>query len=514
MCTTEFDFVIIGSGLAGSTAAYLLAQFGSVAVVSKESPTKSNSWAAQGGIAAAMDKSDNPHLHLADTLAAGDGLSNAAAVQAIVHRAPKLMHWLMELGVTFDHNDTGQLSLGLEGAHSRHRILHAGGDATGANVLKVITEQINQHPNIQRFSPARVSSLYLNQGKVLGASVQLDTQEQLLIGRRATVLATGGAGQLFEYTTNPVGATGEGIALAYEAGAYVRNLEFIQFHPTALQMEANPRFLISEAVRGAGAHLINETGKQIMSDHPQGDLAPRDQVARCIYEQQQAGHRIFLDASKITGFHSKFPTIYQGCLKHGVDPLQMPIPVTPAAHFIMGGVVADVTGKTNVPGLYAIGEVASTGIHGANRLASNSLLECIVMAHELAEHLQQSSHLSEQAGSSYVDSDIQKFESIDSEMLRQIQSVMWKSAGIVRDKAMLQWGLGQLEAMNQINPRAAAMQTAMLILQSALLREESRGAHYRADFPAHDPSFEKLDTFICKKANTRLSIINSSKKYA
>jgi L-aspartate oxidase len=515
--TLTFDYVIVGSGLAGTAAAYWLSQHGDVALISKEPPMKSNSFAAQGGIAAAIGPGDHPKRHVDDTLLAGNDLCNEASVRLLAHRAPELMRWLIDIGVPFDRDASGHLALGLEGAHRMKRILHAGGDATGKNVMQTLTQVVRQCPNVHRMHDIHVMSLVKNHHhRVIGVLAKRDIPSEVpgseqvnaerhgsaqgvmfVLARRATILATGGAGQLFLHTTNPLGATGDGIALAYKAGANVCNLEFVQFHPTALNVDTNPRFLISEAVRGAGAKLMDEHGTPIMTHHPLGDLAPRDVVARSIYERLQAGAKVYLDTRSITDFPARFPTIYERCVHHGLYPGTDPIPVCPAAHFMMGGIAATMAGETSVPGLYAIGEVASTGVHGANRLASNSLLECLVMAFELSNQLQLAEDEVGSSGDFSVDeSSFTPMQRDTNEVLDSVRRILWQSAGIVRHAETLRAGLNRIQALHRLHPDSPALCTASLILESALRREESRGAHYRSDFPVQNPVLNHVDTVL------------------
>lgn len=491
-----FDFVIVGCGLAGTAAALELCRWGDVAVVSKEPVTGCNSYWAQGGIAAAVDNEDSVELHATDTLAAGHGLCHPAVVADVAGAAPDRVRWLERLGVSFDvDHRTGRLSLGLEGAHTRPRILHTGGDASGKNVMLRLTERLDDQPNVVRLNHHTVNSLLVDaHGSVAGVlATNTKTGEELWVrARRGTVLATGGAGQLYSRTTNPPGATGDGIALAHSVGAAVRNLEFVQFHPTALDANCNPRFLISEAVRGAGAHLLYKDGRRLMAFHPMQDLAPRDIIARTIYESLQRDEPVYLDARKVEDFQARFPTIFNGCLARGYNPERDLLPVAPAAHFMMGGVETTLTGETRVPGLYAIGEVSSTGLHGANRLASNSLLECLVMAHQLSLVLQNTEEMPLVTSGSIHP--ITRFTAHPPELLGQVQHVMWTSAGIVRNGTQLKHGLTKLLALQDRYPHSAAVYTALLVVQSALLREESRGAHYRSDFPQTGSKLDYVDT--------------------
>lgn len=511
MKVLESDFIIIGSGLAGSTAAYLLSELGEVLLISKEPPAKSNSFAAQGGIAAAIGSKDNPVLHEADTLHAGCELCDPKVVAYLTERAPKLVQWLAEIGVPFDKNSTGEFELGLEGAHSRRRILHAGGDATGRKVMETITDALEHISNIKRLSNIHVVALLLkNEESVIGALGQYANEpnhDAQFIARRGTILATGGAGQLFTRTTNPSGATGDGIALAYKAGALIRNMEFVQFHPTALDHVGEKCFLISEAVRGAGGVLVNRAGESIMDAYPLRDLEPRDVVAREIYTRMQQNEQVFLDCKKIKNFRHEFPTIYDKCISNGLNPATDWLPVSPAAHFMMGGIAAAIDGRTSVRGLYALGEVSSTGVHGANRLASNSLLECLVMAFSLADHLRSEEPLKLDIEYQVSELDLSKILVPDSpNLLRKVQLIMWETAGIIRDEESMKDGLKVLNKLLQGYPQSPAVCTAGLILQAALSRQESRGAHFRRDFPHLDPKRNGMDTVQSIKTKNSLLV--------
>ncbi len=503
MKVREADFVVVGNGLAGSTAAYTLSGLGDVALLSKESAQGSNSFAAQGGVAAAMSVGDSPERHAADTLSAGSGLCDPDAVTMLVRRAPKLMQWLMDSGVSFDRDETGNLALGLEGAHGASRILHAGGDSTGRHILETVQRLLTERSSVLRVDNVQVVKLLKDQrGRVAGVlTVERGATAAGVawLARRGVILATGGSGQLFLRTTNPPGALGDGVALAYEAGAVVRNLEFVQFHPTALAIEGSLPFLVSEAVRGAGARLIDEAGKPVMTQGT-GDLAARDVVARAIYRHQLREGNVYLDTTAIPDFPSRFPTIHEHCKMHGIDPCTTPLPVSPAAHFMMGGIDASLSGQTNVPGLYAIGEVAGTGVHGANRLASNSLLECMVMAFELP-HSMNEDLPAKRRGSmewSVLFDEGRELSSDPPDVLRGVQTILWHSAGIERCGDSLQKGLSALREMGRQYPQSSVIATASLLVKSALARRESRGAHYRTDYPVADPQFAK-DTLLSKE---------------
>ena len=503
MKVREADFVVVGSGLAGSTAAYALCGLGDVALLSREPAQGSNSFAAQGGVAAAMSAEDSPLRHAADTLQAGSGLCDPDAVSLLVSRAPQLMRWLMDSGVSFDRDEAGNLALGLEGAHGVNRILHAGGDATGRHILETVRRLLAGRSNVLQVDNVQVVKLLKDHGGRVAGALAVESGESAVrvawLARRAVILATGGSGQLFSRTTNPPGALGDGVALAYEAGAQVRNLEFIQFHPTALAVAGSPPFLVSEAVRGAGARLIDAAGRPVMTNGA-GDLAPRDVVARAIYRHQSLTGDVYLDTTLISDFSARFPTIHEYCRARGIDPQTTPLPVSPAAHFMMGGIAASLSGQTNVPGLYALGEAACTGVHGANRLASNSLLECLVTAFELAHAMKEDSltgRRGHREGSAQFAAG-RELSSASSDVLQRVQTILWRSAGIERCADSLQEGLHALRELKQHDPQSSAVVTASLIVKSALARRESRGAHYRTDYPVADPQFAN-DTLLCKE---------------
>lgn len=358
------DFVVVGSGLAGLQTAWQLAQYGEVLLFTGAEEEAGNSFRAQGGIAAAVGKEDSPDLHREDTLRTGAGMCNEHAVDVLVKEGPHVVEGLYKLGIPFDRTETGW-ALGREGSHSVSRILHASGDATGAVMVQTLLEHIRKHSRIQILAHTRVTDLVAEEGECYGV-LATNGQEDMVCSARAVVLATGGCGQVFRYTTNDPMITGDGLAMAYRAGAVLRDMEFIQFHPTALAVEQNPMFLISEAVRGEGGILINDDGEAFMERyHDWKDLAPRDVVARAIYQEMQEGRKVFLDGRRLQcTFSERFPTIYAHCLANGIDPERDPIPVTPVAHFLMGGIQTDTFGRSTVHRLFAVGEVACTGVHG------------------------------------------------------------------------------------------------------------------------------------------------------
>ena len=507
MATDRADFLIIGSGIAGLRAAIGLADAGRVLVLTKAEPTESNTGYAQGGIAAAVGEDDSPALHAADTVRAGAGLCDEAAVRVLVEDGLEYVRQLIAWGTRFDRDAAGRLALGREAAHSVRRVLHAG-DATGREIARTLWERVSGLPAVSTVNHALVVELLADGGAVVGARY-LDASGAPREARaRATLLATGGAGQVFRETTNPPVATGDGIALAFRAGACVADLEFVQFHPTALNQPGAPRFLISEAVRGEGARLVNGRGEAFMARyHPNGDLAPRDVVARSILQEIERGAGpialtlAHLDAGYV---RERFPTIAEMCRRAGLDLARDPIPVGPAAHYMMGGVATDEWARTTVPGLFAAGEVACTGVHGANRLASNSLLEGLVFGARAAVAMQQPPR----AAALKPDRRDVGFPRPPARAparrrralaMDEVRDLMWRAAGVFRTRDRLQDALVQLAGACEA-ARTAAGRTpgedawrrlnlttvAWLIAGAALRREESRGGHFRADFPARD----------------------------
>jgi L-aspartate oxidase len=502
------DFVVIGSGIAGLRAAIALAPIGRVLILTKAEPTESNTGYAQGGIAVALGDDDSPALHAADTVKAGDGLCDEEAVRVLVEQGPPYVTELVEWGTRFDREADGRLSRGREAAHTVRRVLHAG-DTTGREIARVLWNRVSALPTVETANHALVTELLVEDGRVAGVRFF----DQLGFPRdaraRATLLATGGAGHVFKETTNPPVATGDGVALAFHAGARVADLEFVQFHPTALNVRGAPRFLISEALRGDGARLINGRGQAFMTRyHPDGDLAPRDVVARSIVrEMEQTGGRVFLSLSHLAPDYvvHRFPTIADMCRQISLDLAVDPIPVGPAAHYIMGGVETDQWGRTSIPGLFAAGEVACTGVHGANRLASNSLLEGLVFGARAAAAMQQPAAVVGRrwtvAGGPWAE--ISGTPSIAHRSLTtsEVRDVMWKSVGLFRTGDGMREAAAKLDAAYVAHRRALndaraddadawkqfnLVTVARLIARAALRRQESRGAHYREDFPKRD----------------------------
>lgn len=533
----QFDVLVVGAGAAGLYTALCLPSSFRVGLITKNTVALSASDWAQGGIAAAVAPEDSPLLHIEDTIKAGAGLCDEAAVEFLAKLAPSCIQSLVNMGVAFDRRDN-QLALTLEAAHSRHRVLHAA-DTTGREVITTLTAQVLQHPNIQVIPQTLALNLWLEPQTLRCQGISVVYQDRVIwIRAKAIILATGGGGQVFTHTTNPVVSTGDGVAIAWRAGATLRDLEFVQFHPTALTVPGANSFLISEAVRGEGAHLVDDTGRRFAFDyHPQGELAPRDIVSRAIYSHLQstaidpATANVWLDLRAIPAekIHRRFPNIIQVCQRWGIDVFSQPIPVAPAAHYWMGGIVTDLMNRTSIPGLYAVGETASTGVHGANRLASNSLLECIVFGAQMAklqveeEAIKDYSGLSEPLSFTLSESDLLLQQTKLEQIRQELPRLVWQSAGICREQKVLESAIAQIEIWQQefanlplsqfilnLPPAKAAsfglkethqqlwlwgetrnlLDIAHLILKSALFRTESRGGHYRQDYPQTDPHWQ------------------------
>jgi len=517
--TDSTDFIIVGSGIAGLRAAIALAPAGRVLVLTKADPAESNTGYAQGGIAAAVGVDDSPALHAADTVRAGDGLCDEAAVRVLVDEGPRYVRELVAWGTRFDRDRDGELALGREAAHSVRRVLHAG-DATGREIGRVLWACVSALGSVSTINHALVTGLLVDGSTVRGVQYFDRDGAAREVQARAVLLATGGAGQVFRETTNPPVATGDGIALAYRAGARVADLEFVQFHPTALNRADAPRFLISEALRGEGARLVNDRGEAFMTRyHADGDLAPRDVVARSIVrEAERTGGPVFLTLAHLDPdfVRRRFPMIADMCRRLDLDLARDPIPVGPAAHYIMGGVDTDEWGRTSLAGLFAAGEVACTGVHGANRLASNSLLEGLVFGARAALAMQEKPAAAAPKRDRLVAGKTRDNQSPatsqppapspQSPDPAAIRDLMWRSVGLFRTREGLQHVVSALDAayasererIRAATPDADAWRrynlvtVARLIAGAALRREESRGAHFRSDFPARDDDHWKI----------------------
>lgn len=489
------DFIVVGSGIAGLRAAVALAPVGRVAVLTKDQVTESNTEYAQGGVAVVLSDDDTIALHQQDTIDAGAGLCDLEAVSVLVEEGPRFITELIEHGAEFDR-EGGNLAFTREAAHSRRRVLHARGDATGREIVRALVAWSKKMENVEYLPHACTQSLIIKDGRCVGVTfVEPVTYRIRSLYSRAVVLATGGAGQLYLHTTNPDVATGDGQAMAYRAGATIADMEFIQFHPTALAVANAPRFLLTEAMRGEGGILLNIQGEPFMSRYDsRAELAPRDIVSRSIHfemERNSSAH-VWLDMRHLDhGFvRDRFPKIYNTCLLYNIDIARDLIPVSPAAHYTMGGVRTDTFGRTSIAGLYAAGEVACTGVHGANRLASNSLLEGLVFgARAGATASQEAPAQIEAAAPPDWDYGAAADWRIDDGTRAEVKRIMWEKVGIVRSDRSLKAALSQLEeiAARPLNTRSWNFVTlALLVAEAALARRESRGAHYRSDYPARD----------------------------
>jgi len=499
----EADVVVVGAGAAGLSVALGLAGRRVDLLAKGTLGRTGNSPLAQGGIAGAVGPGDSPALHAADTLAVAGELADPVAVGRLTDEGPERLAGLLALGARFDRDRTGQLDLAREAAHSRARVLHAR-DATGAEVVRALGASLRERSGLSVFERAFALELVRDGGRLAGVLVRHADGALVLHRARAAVLATGGIGQVFARTTNPPEATGDGLALAWRAGARLADLEFVQFHPTALDVGADPMPLLTEALRGAGAILVDEDGRRLLADAgPQGELLPRDVVARALWSKVASGRRAFLDARRAVGesFPERFPTVFEACRRHGLDPRAEPIPVAPAAHYHMGGVHVDLDGRTSVPGLWAAGEVACTGVHGANRLASNSLLEALVFGARVARSVGEvlpslprpAGHLEMPPADGWATGE---GEEAAAEGRAEVRRLMAEKAGLVRTGDGLRQALGRIEALAAALPEGAAetrnlARVARLVATAALARPESRGAHYRADHPLADPAWRR-----------------------
>lgn len=511
---SKYSAVVIGSGIAGLYAALKIEQQSElpdgILLITKSKLGESNSYYAQGGMVAVLkdNKNDSVESHVTDTIKAGAGLSELNTIKFISENSDRVVKDLLKFGVDFDRDEQGNFTLTKEAAHSVNRILHSGGDATGREMEIALCQTLKNNEKINVYEDTLAVELLVNNDECSGVILYNDeTKEYEVIYSKVLVLATGGLGQLYKYTTNPIGATGDGFALSFNAGAVLQDMEFVQFHPTALAFDdEDNRFLISEAVRGEGAKLCDEFGMQFMAKyHEKRELAPRDIVARSIYcEMNNNGDpNVYLNATGIgeEKLLKRFPTIAKKCSQHGIDITTDLIPVAPAAHYFMGGVKTNLKGETSIKGLYAIGEVSSTGLHGGNRLASNSLLECVVCAFEVAEFLKNKDLSFDNISQDEFSEIISKYdnrtdiEPVDAKAMKsELQNIMWSGAGIFRTEKTLTSALeGIISISERLNRTDICLSkeeyelrnmliTAKLIVECALHRKESRGAHYRIDY--------------------------------
>jgi L-aspartate oxidase len=493
--TGRFDAIVVGGGLAGMLTALELGPR-SVALVSyaRLGESTSSAW-AQGGIAAAVGDDDSPALHAADTVAAGGGLVEKRVAARLAAEAPHAIERIVARGVRFDRGSAGY-ALGREGAHSRRRILRAGGDATGAELVRAIALAVRSAPGIALFEGVRARDVVLDaDGAVAGLAIRAADGEPAVLSAPSVVLATGGLGGLYRYTTNPTASRGAGIGIAARAGAKLADLEFVQFHPTALDVPADPLPLVTEALRGEGAFLVDAAGGRVMADvHPSGDLAPRDVVARAIFARRRLGERVYLDARAVDpgGFSERFPTVFAACARFGIDPRRVPIPVVPAAHYHMGGIAVDLDGRTSVPGLYACGETAATGVHGANRLASNSLLESVVYPERIARDIASSGRAAPRTPAR-ASARVAGLTPGTLEEWSTLREAMYAGVGVERDEAGLGAAIRVLEILSQTTSSDDVREAAIvgsLVAYGALGRHESRGSHMRTDYPTPQASEE------------------------
>jgi len=511
-----YDYIIVGSGIAGLYTALLAREQGSVLVITKGSIDDCNTRYAQGGIAAAISKNDSARLHFQDTIAAGDGLCDEEAVRILANEAPDRITDLVNFGVPFD-TVNGEIALTTEAAHSMPRILHAGGDATGEHIESTLSNRVRA-ARIQVFEDCLATEILVEKGAVRGIKA-LDCRTGYIeeFDCRYLILATGGAGQLFKLTTNPDVATADGIALAFQAGAEIIDMEFFQFHPTALHLPGVSPFLISEAVRGEGGVLRNAAGHRFMPDYTaEADLAPRDIVARSIlYEMEKTGSdRVFLDITHLPPHTTttRFPQIYRFCLDHGLDITSSLIPVAPAAHYLMGGIKTNLWGETSIAGLFAAGETACTGVHGANRLASNSMLEVLVFSKRIMEKTREGARIAAAANREGEEtrcslSQRRLPKSTPAAGFAALQKLLWEKVGIIRNKESLTEAADTLAAWQKSLPPprdrpsyelSNLVLCGRLVTEAALLREESRGAHFRSDFPQSLPQWQRHTVFTAR----------------
>lgn len=484
------DTVVVGSGVAGLTTALMT---GNCFVVSKSTLGAGSSRWAQGGIAAAVGEDDDPALHAEDTVRVSAGLGDRSIAEIVTGGAPERVEWLLELGADFDTDEAGELTLGREAGHGTRRIIHANGDATGAELMRTLVRATRQRADITVLDNFLVVDLIRQGDRVAGVYAIDEHDQRVSLLARAVVLATGGIGRVYQHTTNPREVTGDGMAMAVRAGATIRDPEFVQFHPTALATDHDPMPLLTEALRGEGATLVDADGRRYMPDvHDDAELAPRDIVARANWAQLKQGP-IYLDATNIgTAFPERFPTVFNYAKLAGIDPRTEPLPVSPAQHYHMGGVITDSYGRASLPGLFVVGESASTGLHGANRLASNSLLEGLVIGVRTAQAIGRATTVPIEPHRCEVPvgaDQVERVESVEAEIA--LRSAMWEYAGVTRDDAGLRKGIAIVEDLGPTLSKGVIgrnlADVAMTILETALARRESRGGHWRSDHPTPDP---------------------------
>jgi len=498
----EAGAVVIGAGIGGLATALALAarpemrrggRPSSILLIARSplSEGAASAW-AQGGIAAALGEDDGPALHEADTIAVGCGTNDPEIVRLVTSGARAAIERLEALGLPFDRTVSGGLSFGREAGHSRRRIVHAGGDRIGMELVRVLGEALRRQEGVSLIEGVAAEEILVRDGTVQGLLGRREDGRALFLRTGAVILATGGIGGLYDRTTNPVSACGDGLAMAARAGAVIADAEFVQFHPTALDIGVDPMPLATEALRGEGAFFVDDLGRRLMTDvHADADLAPRDIVARAVWHRRSEGHTVYLDCRAIgAGFAKRFPTVFASCMNRGIDPVHDLVPIAPAAHYHMGGVKVDARGRSTIEGLWACGEVASTGLHGANRLASNSLLEALVFAPLVAADVAQASHFSQASRlpQAFVPPPFSASSPPDDpERTARLRALIGSGLGVVRDGAVMRWTLGLLAEIEREGPLSLAtrnrLTVARLVGASALAREESRGSHYRADFP-------------------------------
>ncbi|HEY2498910.1 MAG TPA: L-aspartate oxidase [Candidatus Angelobacter sp.] len=511
----QVDFIVVGAGVAGLRAAITLAEAGTVLVLAKQEITESATQYAQGGIAVALSDEDEISLHLQDTINAGDGLVNVDAAHVLVEEGPDRIQELIEWGTQFDRKGT-RLTFTREAAHSRDRILHAHGDSTGREIGRALYAKAATLKNITLSEFEFTASLCVDSGYISGVNLISGKGETQSVTSRSVLLATGGAGHVYSNTTNPAVATADGVAMAFRAGAEISDMEFVQFHPTALYVKNAPRFLLSEALRGEGAVLRNSELHRFMPKyHEAAEMAPRDVVARAIAHELEVCRLkepvVYLDLTHLKGDHIKarFPRIYQTCLQYNVDITIDLIPVRPAAHYLMGGIRSDLQGRSSLPGLYAAGEAACTGVHGANRLASNSLLEGLVFGARAGHTMREEMKGSSKPAIGKAETSDSGLASTDAEQcIQSIQELMWSKVGIVRSRLGLNEAIQKLQGTVQELPAPNTRRNcearnihaaATLIARSAVARLESRGAHYRTDYPEHEDGKFKKHSIVGEK---------------